>query len=70
MSNKIAEMITELLYKTKTRFSHEYGFFRIWGNFNGYSIVRINVDDPFNPVEIDGKIHSLEYFEDWLYSIK
>lgn len=64
------ETIFKLLDKWKIRYSYEYNFVRVYGNFDGYSIVRANADDPYNPIEIDGKIHSIEEFEDWLYLIK
>lgn len=47
------ETIFKLLDKWKIRYSYEYNFVRVYGNFDGYSIVRANADDPYNPIEID-----------------
>ena len=47
--------IEELLKQWNVSHSKEYNFIRVFGNYNGYSIIRFNADDYQNPVEIDGK---------------
>lgn len=66
----LLKKILKLLDECNIKYSYEYDFIRVFGNFYGYSIVRANADDQHNPVEIDGKIHSFEEFEDWLHRIK
>lgn len=59
--------IEELLKQWNVLHSKEYNFIRVFGNYNGYSIIRFNADDYQNPVEIDGKICSLSEFETWIF---
>lgn len=40
---------------------------RIYGNFDGFSIVR---NGPKGYVDVDGKLMDYADFEDWLYQIK
>lgn len=59
--------IEEILKRWNVRYSREYNFIRVFGTYDGYSIVRFNCDDPKNPIELDGRICSISEFEDWIY---
>lgn len=41
---------------------------RVYGNFDGFSVVRECKQD--NYIEVDGRLMDYEDFEDWIYSIK
>ena len=43
-------------------------FVKVYGNFDGFSIVRESEQGNF--VEVDGKLMDYEDFDDWLYVIK
>ena len=41
---------------------------RVYGNFDGFSVVRESEQE--NYIEVDGRLIDYEDFEDWLYVIK
>ena len=46
----------------------DYQTLRVYGNFEGYSVVRYAAIYG-NNIEVDGKLFDEEEFENWLYSI-
>lgn len=46
----------------------DYQTLRVYGNFEGYSVVRYAAIYG-NNIEVDGKLYDEEEFENWLYSI-
>lgn len=44
-----------------------YKCIRVYGNFDGFSVIRENSD---GWIEVDGRLMDYEDFEDWLYRIK
>lgn len=46
----------------------DYQTLRVYGNFEGYSVVRYAVIYG-NNIEVDGKLYDEEEFEDWLVAI-
>lgn len=46
----------------------DYQTLRIYGNFEGYSVVRYAVIYG-NNIEVDGKLYDEKEFEDWLIAI-
>lgn len=59
--------IEKILKRWNVRYSREYNYIRVFGTYDGYSIVRFNSDDNKNPIELDGRICSISEFEDWIY---
>lgn len=60
--------IEDILKRWNVRYTHEYNFLRVFGNYNGYSIIRYNHDDKYNPVELNGRVVSVPDLEDWIYT--
>lgn len=60
--------IIDIFDNKHIKYKQEYDFIRLYGNFDGYYIVRYNPEDKINWIVLNGVCRDQRYFEDFIYT--